>query len=395
MWGVVLLRIILRHVSFEATLGELSRNAALRQLIGIDSEQQVPKAWNVSRFLDVLGQEPHLSELRKIFDVMTHELGIAVPDLGQQLAGDATALHARRKADAEAVAEEDAAGLPQAGGGRKEYYDEKGNVTKVVEWFGYKLHLLVDAKHEVALAYQVTAPATGDGEALPKLVAQAQANLPAGRIRTLAYDKAADSNAVHELLADKKIKPLIQIRALWQEQGEQMLPGHDGNSNIVYDEAGTVYCYDRSSRPMRRHRMAYIGYEPQRETIKYRCPARHEGWTCPHDGVCNAGKSYGKTVRVDRSIDLRRFPPIPRGTKKFERLYKGRPAGERVHSRLKGFWGVGVGDIVGGRRFHALVGTVMVVHAAFATLLAAAPRRQGTLGKLRLGPVQKALQEAR
>ncbi|MGQ9770946.1 MAG: hypothetical protein ACUVQG_10345 [Thermogutta sp.] len=28
---------------------------------------------------------------------------------------------------------------------------------------------------------------------------------------------------------------------------------------------------------------------------------------------------------------------------------------------------------------------------AFATLLAAAPRREGTLGKLRLGPIQKAL----
>ena len=35
------------------------------------------------------------------------------------------------------------------------------------------------------------------------------------------------------------------------------------NSNIVYDESGTVYCYDRTSRPMVRHKMASIGYEPQ------------------------------------------------------------------------------------------------------------------------------------
>jgi hypothetical protein len=39
----VLLRIILRHVSFEATLGELSRKAAPRELIGIHSGQGVPK----------------------------------------------------------------------------------------------------------------------------------------------------------------------------------------------------------------------------------------------------------------------------------------------------------------------------------------------------------------
>ena len=62
-----------------------------------------------------------------------------------------------------------------------------------------------------------------------------------------------------------------------------------------------------------------------------------------------------------------------------------------MNARLKIFWGVDDGNITGARRFHALVGAVMIVHAAFATLLAAAPRREGTLGKLRLGPIQKAL----
>jgi len=124
---------------------------------------------------------------------------------------------------------------------------------------------------------------------------------------------------------------------------------------------------------MIRHRMAYIGHEPQRQTIKYRCPARHEGWTCPHDAVCNAGKSYGKTVRVDQTIDLRRFPPIPRATKKFERMYQGRTAVERVNTRLKVFWGADDGNLVGAERFYAMVGTVMIVHATFATLLPLGP----------------------
>jgi hypothetical protein len=273
LWGVLLLRIALRHVTFEATLAELTRNEPLCRLIGIAAESRVPKAWNVSRFLDVQGQ----------------------------------------------------------------------------------------------------------------------ANLPEGRLETLAYDKAADDRESHRTLHEAKIRPVIQNRHLWKDQTEQMLPGHDGTSNIVYDEAGTLYCYDRTSEPLVRHKMAYIGYEPQRETIKYRCPARHEGWACPHDAVCNAGKSYGKTVRVDRTIDLRRFPPIPRATKKFERLYDGRTSVERVNARLKIFWGVDDGNITGARRFHAMVGAVLIVHVAFATLLAAAPRREGTLGKLRLGPIQKAL----
>jgi len=391
LWGVVLLRTALRHVTFEATLGELGRNEALRRLIGIEDEEHVPKAWNISRFLEVLGQEPHFSEVRRIFDTMVQRLGQAVPDLGRDTAGDSTALHARSKQDAKAVEAEVAAGLPQPSGGKKEYTDDANKVVRIVEWFGYKLHLLVDAKHEVVLAYQVTTANAADCKSLPDLVKEGQANLPEGRIKTLAYDKAADDNDSHRVLQEAKIRPVIQNRHLWKEQTEQMLPGHDGNSNIVYDEAGTVHCYDRTSLPIVRHQMAYIGYEPARETIKYRCPARHAGWTCPHDAVCNAGKSYGKTVRVDRTIDLRRFPPIPRATKKFERLYDGRTSVERVNARFKIFFGVDDGNIRGARRFHALVGTIMIVHVAFATLLAAAPRREGTLGKLRLGPIQKAL----
>ena len=106
------------------------------------------------------------------------------------------ALSARRK-PGKAAQEEIDEGLPQASGGRKEYKDDEGKVTKVVEWFGFKLHLLVDVKHEVVLAYEITDTKAGDGETLPVILEQAEANLPADRIETLAYDKAADSDDVH------------------------------------------------------------------------------------------------------------------------------------------------------------------------------------------------------
>jgi hypothetical protein len=389
LWGVVVLTVALRHAHTESCLAELKRNAPLRRLIGIESEEDVPAKWNMSRFEETLGEEPHRSHLQTIFQTLIARLGAAVPDLGQNTAGDATGLSARRARSKKAPAAE--ANLPQASGGRKEYKDDGGQVTKVVEWFGFKLHLLVDVKHEVAISYEITGANTGDGETLPSLVRKAQHVLPAGRITTLAYDKAADSNDVHELLDAANIKPLIQMRSLWTSEAERRLPGHNGNSNIVYDEAGSVYCYDQVSSPPVRHAMAYIGHEPQRKTLKYRCPARHEEWNCPMSSLCNAGKSYGLTVRVDRDIDLRRFPAIPRATKKFERLYKGRTAVERINARLKVFWGADDGNLTGSRRFYAKVGTVMVVHAAFATLLAAAPRREGTLGKLNLSPIAQAL----
>lgn len=64
--------------------------------------------------------------------------------------------------------------------------------------------------------------------------------------------------------------------------------------------------------------------------------------------ICNTGRSYSKTVRVPREIDVRCFPAIPRATKQFERLYDGRAAVERVNGRLKIFWGLDDGNLRGG-----------------------------------------------
>ena len=390
LWGVLVLRVALRHLTTEAVLDELRRDDGLRRLIGIESEAGVPRKWNISRFEGVLGREPHRTLLKEIFSVLIQRLGTAIGDLGRDTAGDATGLSARRKPET-AAREEIAQGLPQASGGRKEYKDDAGQVTKVVEWFGFKLHLMVDVKHEVVLSYEITDTKAGDGETLPKVLRQAKENLPADRIKTLAYDKAADGEDVHTLLADEEITPLIQMRSLWQSEPERMLPGHDGSSNVVYDEAGTIYCDDKVSEPPVRHPMTYIGHEPERATLKYRCPAKHEGWDCPMSSICNEGKTYGKTVRVAREIDPRRFPALPRATRKFERMYKGRTAVERVNARLKIFWGADDGNVRGSRRFVASVGVVLAVHAVFATLLASSPRREGTLGKLRLSPIAEAL----
>jgi hypothetical protein len=397
LWGVFLFTIALRHTSFEACLAELQRNPSLCRLLGMTSVDDIPRPWNVSRFLDVLGRPEHYHALRTVFDVLVQRLGRAIPDLGQDTAGDSTGLSARARKDAQAVQQEIAEGLPQPTGGRKEYTDNEGKVTKVVEWFGYKHHMLVDVKHEVPLAFQITDTKPGDNELIGALLDQAKANLPGQRIRTLAYDKAADDEKVHERLHQEGIKPLIRNRALWKEEPfERPIPGPAGRYplNVLHDEAGTIYCYDVTSNPPVRHRMAYMGYEKDRGTLKYRCPARHEGWSCVNDERCNAGKEFGLIVRVPCELDLRRFPPIPRATLQFEKRYKGRTAVERVNARMKIFWGVDDGNITGARRFHAYVGAVMVICVAFATLLAKTPRREGSMGDTRLGPIALALDQS-
>ena len=141
LWGVAALTPLLRHPSYDACLAELRRNPSLYRLLGVQTEAQLPHHWNLSRFLDVLGHPAHLAAMRASFDAMVRRLASVVPDLGRRTAGDATALNARR-GDAARQQAETKLGLPQPAGGRKEYLDAEGKVERVVEWFGYKLHLL-------------------------------------------------------------------------------------------------------------------------------------------------------------------------------------------------------------------------------------------------------------
>jgi len=425
LWRTHLTRYFLRHATMEACLADLGRNAALRTILGIESPQGVPEAWNMSRFLEVLGRPAHLELMRQAFEGLIRRLGEAVPDLGRDVCGDSAALSARRHAlklvpavspsgartlslpvlgpavardKSEASDVNPADQLPQPAGGRKEYKDESGKVVKTYNWYGYKFHLLVDVKHEVVVAWHVTSAAgegSGDSSVIPLLLDRAGKVLPEGRIKTLAYDKAADDEKTHELLSEQQIKPLIQVRELWQEEPERMLPQHDGNSNVVYDEAGTIYCYDKVSPVPVKRKMAFIGHEKDRGTLKYRCPARHEGIPCPSDKRCNGDSSYGKTVRVKCETDLRRFPPIPRATAEFERRYKGRTAVERVNARLKVFWGADDGNVTGAERFHAHMATILLVHAAMANWLAVQPRYEGkSLSPTRMSQVAQRLHKA-
>ena len=247
-------------------------------------------------------------------------------------------LSARRGDDQRQQAER-RLGLPQPAGGRKEYKDADGQVVKVVEWFGYKLHLLVNVRHELALAYRITEPATGDNEMIGTLLEQARASLPTGRIESLAYDKAADDEAVHRLLHTAGIRPLIENRALWKSELERMLPGHTGRSNLVYDESGTIYCYDKVSIPIVRHRMAYVGHESRRGTLKYRCPAHHEGWTCPSDERCNGGRRYGLVAQDQERVGSAAVPADPAHDQTVRAAVQrshGRGASQRSHQAVLG-----------------------------------------------------------
>lgn len=83
----------------------------------------------------------------EMFDELVQQIGKVLPDFGTHLAMDSKALSsfAKRKNKNEAP---DGRRDTDADYGRKEYrgVDDNGKAwEKIVKWFGYKLHLIVDA----------------------------------------------------------------------------------------------------------------------------------------------------------------------------------------------------------------------------------------------------------
>jgi hypothetical protein len=76
--------------------------------------------------------------------------------------------------------------------------------------------------------------------------------------------------------------------------------------------------------------MTYAGFEKDRGTLKYLCPAEHYDTACPAKGEC-AVKSC---VRIKLEEDRRVFTPMARSSYAWERTYDRRTAVERVNSRL-------------------------------------------------------------
>ena len=154
----------------------------------------------------------------------------------------------------------------------------------------------------------------------------------------MAYDKAADDGDVHELLHEEGIKPLIQNRTFKLEEPEKVLGGRTP-LNVVYDEAGTVFCYDRVSEPPVRHPMAYIGHEAERGTLKYRCPARHQGWDCPSDAACNGERELrpdGARQAGDRPAAVPEHPARDQAVRAAVQGPHGGGAGQRPAEDLLG-----------------------------------------------------------
>lgn len=327
MWNSVLAGIVFQHDNVEKLRRELMRNGQLRELCGFDN--QVPPPWVYTRFLKLLMEDEDLIE--KMFDLLVKQMAEVLPEFGKHLAMDSKAIESfaagknknetadgRRDTDAEY--------------GKKEYRGVREDGTlweKIVKWFGYKLHLVVDATYELPVAFKVTGASAADiteGHELLKQVEQKHPQM-LKTTETLAADRGYDDTKLLVKLWDEhKIKPVIDIRNMWRDGEPTRLL--EGKGNVVYDFKGTVSCVCPETGKQRE--MCNGGFEKDRNTLKKLCPAKQMGITCAGAARCPVAQG----IRIPLSEDRRIFTPIDRASYKWKKEYNKRTAVERVNSRL-------------------------------------------------------------
>jgi len=336
VWNSVLAGVVYEHVSVEALRRELKRNGQLRQVCGFEVARggdAVPGSWVYSRFLRTLMK--HQEEIDEMFGELVEGLGEALEDFGEYLAVDGKAIrtHARgRKKEKGEERTPDGRRDVDANWGVKTTRGVREDGTgweKVKRWFGYKLHLVVDATYELPVSYRVTAASVPEIPTARELFEQLKERHPelidrcGCGIGDRGYD---DGKFITELWDGYRIKPVIGIRNLWKD-GEET-KALTAVWNVVYSYDGKVYCENPNGE--QRREMAYGGFERKRKTLKYRCPAKHYGYECSGQRWCEVGNA----VRIPLEEDRRVFTPLARSSYRWKSIYRKRTAVERVNSRL-------------------------------------------------------------
>lgn len=360
VWNTILAGVVFEHKSIESLRRELGRNAQLRWLCGLDGFV-VPPAYVYSRFMKKLFL--HEKEIEGIFQTLVSQISEVLPDFGKSLAIDGKAIPSfangkNKKTQADGRRDTD------ADYGKKVYKGKREDGSmwqKVVKWFGYKIHLIVDASYELPVSYSVTkasVPDINEAHTLLDEVEKAQSFL-LENAETMSGDRGYDDTKLNvRLWDDHGIKPVIDIRNMWKDGEEtRLLRDYE---NVVHNFKGNVYCHCPVTGKQRK--MANGGFEKDRNALKKWCPAKQYGLDC--EGAAECPVIQG--IRIPLKEDRRIFTPIDRGSFKWKREYNKRTAVERVNSRMDVSFGFENHTIRGMKKMKIKCGLALCIMLAMA-----------------------------
>ena len=313
---------IFGHRSVESFRRELSRNSQLRIVCGLsegrfkywgDRKHLVPPARVFTGFFKTL--KKHRKEIDKINEELIKFMYENLDDFGKDSAIDGKYLdsYANKFHKSKAKKENDERGEHDAESSCKTYYMKDGTTKK--EWhYGFRAHILCDAKYGLPINWKVTPANNSEQQELDNMLeemAESDEKYKLERMENLMADAGYDNGARNKKLKEEyNMNPVVDIRHMWQEEEYREIE----NQPIAYNEDGEVfYILDLNQY----EKMKYLGYDRENNCLRY------------------TRVSKGKKVyRIPLSTDYRIFVPIARDSKKFKTKYKMRTEVERLNGRI-------------------------------------------------------------
>lgn len=325
MWSALIAGVLYQCSSIADVIRLLSRDKDTRMVCGF-TRDTLPSEDAFGRFVKKL--ITHEALLEECFAGLVEKLRQSLPGFGAKLAMDSTDIEAyangRRKSPSDPDARWGVKGATKTGSktDSEKPSTPEGKERELYRWFGYKLHLMVDALYELPIAFTLTPANESDTSQMKPLLKKAALDKAGRQPQAVIADKGYDSKdnclAVFKDCHAAPIIPLVEK------------PGWE--SPDICNAKGTPTCGCGLE-------MAYWGRDGN--YLKYRCPEAVGKAKCRSRFKCTAS-SYGYVLKLPvMKEDPRRHVPVPRETKKWARLYRMRTAVERVNSRVKGLLGLG------------------------------------------------------
>lgn len=290
----------------------LEDEPALRDVCGFVEADGLPGRRTFNRFILRMGD--HFDLIQDCANRLTTELKDVLPRFGEEIAIDATAVRTysnpnkTSKVTGEVTDTEARWGVKHSAKAK----DKEGTEF----FFGYKVHMVADATHDLPIGFTVTPANTSDSPEMREVMDKVLGTFDWFKPKAAMADRGYDAMENFTYLYKKKIDPIIHIR---KPTAEDKL--YDG----IYNEDAVPLC-------MGMEPMEYIAETGDGKRI-FRCAS--EG--CHLKNSTKGGTRHCDTVIAENPMDnIRVHGPITRrGSPEWNAFYKKRWSVERVFKTMK------------------------------------------------------------
>lgn len=312
---------IFGHRSVESFRRELSRNSQLRIACGLsegkykycgDRKHLVPPARVFTGFLNKL--KKHKAEIEEIKEELVKFMYENPEGFGEDCAVDGKFLDTYAKQYKENRCKDNRA-EHDATNSCKTYYMKDGTAKK--EWhYGFRAHIICDAKYGLPIKTKVTPANNSEQKELDNILEELsnskKESYKIERMKNLLGDAGYDNGRRNKKLKEEyDINPVFDIKHIWSKDEKYK---EIDDLPIAYNEDGEVFYIEDLNKY---EKMKYLGYDKQNNALRY-----------------TREKTGRKIYRIPLSTDYRIFVPIARDSKKFKKKYKMRTEVERLNGRL-------------------------------------------------------------